>query len=779
MVQSNKILTVSYGTFSCTLEGFDDAFGTMKAIAEYFRDLAAEDRYFGAEPPQPDADMLAHIAQQEIARRVEARQEDGGIVLRAQDVAAAAAVAAPIAAETTEAAPEEAVVQETIAEQEPDVLDDIVTPEVEDISDLIAAEVTEPDAEAAAFFAGTQEDSATEEEAEAAAEVVPMAAPAADSIAAKLQRIRAVVSKGNADGTKQDFSEDEHADLIDTSSETVDAKARIADMLKVDPAPTESDDDEDALLDDLNERLEALDPAEEATEVEAAEDDQEQDAAEAAEAEDEAVAEMVEDEAEDEAVAEIAEDEAEDEAVAEIAEDEAEDEAVAEIADDEAEDDAVAEIADDDAEDEAVAEIAEDEAEDDAVAEIADDEAEDEAVAEFEEDEAEDEVVAEFAEDEAEVEAIAEFEEDEAEDEAVAEFAEDDAEDEAVADEAEIVSDDFAQGDIIKVSKEEFDAILASDRGEDLPASDLMDEDEEDDVFEASSLSPEDEEDLMRELAAVEAEMSSFEPVAEVDGEDAQADEEDDVDSIFAEASEDADSDEDFEEERAILSDDVDSEDDVSRLLDEAGDKLSDSETSDRRSEFAHLRAAMAAGKAEEAAGGTMSEAASEGAYREDLARVVKPRRPESAEPGERSLRPQDEKPAPLKLVAAQRIDAEFAPVQPRRIMSSQMEDMGEDGADGKMKFADYADNVGAYELPDLLEAAAAYLSFVEGQEQFSRPQLMTKVRMVENQEFSREDGLRSFGLLLRDGKIEKTQAGRFTVSDRIGFRPEDAREAG
>jgi hypothetical protein len=61
--------------------------------------------------------------------------------------------------------------------------------------------------------------------------------------------------------------------------------------------------------------------------------------------------------------------------------------------------------------------------------------------------------------------------------------------------------------------------------------------------------------------------------------------------------------------------------------------------------------------------------------------------------------------------------------------------------------------------------------------QRFTRPMLMRMAREVNIPQFTREEGLRSFGQLLRERKIEKLSGGRFIATPAINFRPHD-REA-
>ncbi|TMV09553.1 hypothetical protein FGK63_00325 [Ruegeria sediminis] len=602
MVQSNKVLTVSYGTFSCTLEGFDDSFETMKAIAEYFRDLAADDRYFGSEPPQPDAEMLARIAQRDMTRRVEARRNDDGIVLRATEAASSGALSAEpkrdthrhgIAVASTHRPHDPQPAPPAAAAETPNGSDDLSAPEL-----AVLNPAPQP------MRAAAQQEYEEEYEAEP---VASRPAPPADSIAAKLQRIRAVVSR--TDESVGQFSEDEDgnygagAEPVDAIAAAFAAQPPVEPELEEEPEP-EAAEAEQPIFAEEPETAEEPQAFIEDAQPEPAPEPEPEETPAGADAGVLVLESAIEEEDEDEGIL---------------------------FADLEG--------------------SAEEEDEDDDLRNILDED-------------------------------------------------------------------------------------QAAEQAAETAISDPSDEDEMETP--AGTLTEQDEVNLLRKLADVEAE-------------------------LFA---------------RANSQSDAGEEDDLSRLMAAADEKLDDPNSDENRQTYSHLRTAVAATAAERTAKGESGSDSADEEYREDLASVVSPRRPEVEVT---SRRPAAGEKAPLRLVAEQRIDTRDAaaehkgPVQPRRVSSTADTDEGEN----ESGFARFAEEQGAQSLSDLLEAAAAYLSFVEGQEQFSRPQLMNKVRSLQMDEFNREESLRSFGQLLRDGKIEKAGGGRFAASNQIGFRPDDKRAAG
>lgn len=193
-------------------------------------------------------------------------------------------------------------------------------------------------------------------------------------------------------------------------------------------------------------------------------------------------------------------------------------------------------------------------------------------------------------------------------------------------------------------------------------------------------------------------------------------------------------------------------EDDLSRLMAEADNQMDKPDGQTRRRTFSQLRAAVAARREDQSLQNDAAKRAKDAqAYRSDLADVVRPDRRVSP-----ARHPAGTPPSPLKLVAEQRVDQAQ---QGARAAARTGDDIG---------FAAYAEKSGARTVPELLEAAAAYLSCIEGQAQFSRPELMAQIKEAFDSDLSREDGLRYFGQLLRAGKIIKAEGGYFAASDKI-----------
>lgn len=812
MVHNNKVLTVSYGTFSCTLEGFEDSFGTMKAIAEYFRDLASDDRYFGAEPPQPDAEMLARIAQREVTRQVEARTSSAGIHLRAADPVAtpaqpespptahrpantattadrpavdaapavAPAVVEPVEVESAEDTPAESHMATEVAQEEPVDLSTVdlfeeEQPEEEPTVDLSSVELFEEeepvDLSSVDLFEENETVSQATEQRSSVAASEPVraeAAPEPDPVPARptasvdMATIAAISAAVAGNAPDQDPPSEEVEFFSEQELEPADAAAA--------PLHPETPRDTDAgpAADSIAAKLQRI----RAVVAQTPQDDF---------SEDEHAESFVET-----ARTELAQTEGDDDDAS------YEDSENASNADA----DEISRVLDRldltghatavrSASDKAAEPTLETESLPESDITLFDDALDEgNSAAQDQQPAPTDRTLAEETPQEPTQTRrdirLARRKRREATttntlpENTVSEVRAEERPEVQPEAQTENTSQSPAQppqntktpppatprrARIVKIKRADLQKAMSAGNLEEVEEEDQQDSAP---VVE-SSLNAAEEAELLRELAEVEADLlASNQKAAPIAA---------DKSTSNTAASDDA-----AEETRSKTSEPRNAplppDNDVSRLMAAAETKLEDPANATSRETYSQLRAAVAAAEADRSAAGRSVETDDAEPYREDLASVVRPRRPGSG--GNRAARPRstDSRPAPLKLVAEQRIDPApkepAQPVQPRRI-SVPKEDTPTEVSGS---FADYARDCGAAELQDLLEAAAAYLSFVEGRDHFSRPQLMNKVRSIGHADFNRENGLRFFGQLLREGKIERATNGHFSATDDTGFRP-------
>ena len=670
MVGTSKVLTVSYGTFSCTLEGFDDPFSTMKMVAEYFRDLSAQDRFFGSEPPTPDVDMLYRIAQSGTPKRVAAEMQENGVVLRQSQEAAAAGLAAT--------APEPATPEQVAA------------PPYDEAAEVVA------DAPVAVATEVVAEDDASET-------VTP-------SIVSHAETADEVSAPDDAEAMAEgalDLAEDIAVDDVEEAAiAAVDTTEPVAD------ATAEGDDYDDA----------------DAIFAAIARDDDAQPAPEKLEAET-----AVEDDLDDDLAAALAEIEAEAKAPPARAAAQAEPLVFhAHVPD---------------------ADVARDFEDDLAAALAADDMPEAVAAPEPADTPAEHAVAPEVA---ARAPEAAELDD------------EDDSED--------------GDAEPLRARRGETEEERAERRRQRRERRErkrremlgLTDEDTSDDA------EGQDVDALARELATLDAtsrpEVAAVaeagQPVEASDEDTFEDDEETEVEDDAAAALAEARR---ARAEKALRASDLAREEQaIERLLRSTNARMDRPESTRRANALRQLKAAVAATEAERrAVPGLERMRSSRGdAFRADLdlARTDPDISSGPATPG-------TARPAPLVLVSEQRIDRSARPAVSRR---TETDDASAEAMAASGSFAEYAGAIGAESLADLLEAAAAYTSYVEGQPRFSRAQVISKLSDVAGApDVSREAGLRGFGQLLREGKILRVQDGQFTISKSSRYASQQRSAAG
>jgi len=210
-------------------------------------------------------------------------------------------------------------------------------------------------------------------------------------------------------------------------------------------------------------------------------------------------------------------------------------------------------------------------------------------------------------------------------------------------------------------------------------------------------------------------------------------------------------------------------EDAMSRILTQTDVELDLQETRDGRDAFAQLKAAVAATEAARQLGdrGPKTREVTR-MFRDELGAIEEDDASNAA-----SLKVVD------TTTSGKSTLREVAPLAEAASRLREIAQMTEDNGEGEDEtFGSFIASQDVSDLSDKLEAAAAFLSFVENEADFSRPQLMRVVQSEANEEISREDGLRSFGRLLRQARIVKLPNGRFQVAENTRFRPTSGRAA-